>query len=151
MKLAEALAERSDGQTRIAELQKRLVRVARVQEGEKPAEDTTKLLDEVERLFARQLELISSINRTNANTEFAKRKTISDAIAERDVLGRKRDLLRSIADAASVRQDRYTKSEVKFVATVSIADLQKQIDQLSKDYREVDTKLQELNWSTELA
>jgi hypothetical protein len=39
---------------------------------------------------------------------------------------------------------------VKFVATVSIAQLQKQIDSLSKQYREVDTRLQELNWNTEL-
>jgi len=149
MKLAEALAERSDCQVRISELQKRLVRVARVQEGE-AAEDTDKLLAEVEQLFQRQLMLISAINRTNAKTEYAKGKTISDAIAERDVLGKKRDFLRSVTDAASVRQDRYTKSEVKFVATVSIAGLQKQIDQLSKQYREVDTQLQELNWKTEL-
>jgi len=121
-----------------------------VQEGEAAAEDTDKLLAEVEQLFQRQLMLISAINRTNAKTEYAKGKTISDAIAERDVPGKKRDFLRSVTDAASVRQDRYTKSEVKFVATVSIAGLQKQIDQLSKQYREVDTQLQELNWKTEL-
>ena len=55
-----------------------------------------------------------------------------------------------IADAASTRQDRYSKSEVKFVATLSIAQLQKQVDQLSKEFRELDTQLQELNWQTEL-
>jgi uncharacterized coiled-coil protein SlyX len=36
------------------------------------------------------------------------------------------------------------------VATVPVAQLQKQIDQLAKRFREVDTKLQELNWKTEL-
>ena len=150
MKLAEALAERADCQVRLSDLQKRLTRSARVQEGEKPAEDTTQLLAEVNRIFDRQLYLISAINRTNARTEFTEGRTISDAIAERDVLGKKRDLLTAVADAASVRQDRYSKSEVKFVATVSISDLQKQIDTLSKQYRELDTRIQEINWSTEL-
>ena len=59
-------------------------------------------------------------------------------------------MLAGVAEAASTRQDRYSKSEVKFVATVSIAELQKQVDQLSKKFRELDTRLQELNWSTDL-
>ena len=42
------------------------------------------------------------------------------------------------------------KSEVKFVATVPVAQLQKQIDGLAKSFRELDTKLQELNWKTDL-
>ena len=58
MKLAEALAERSDCQNRIEEIKKRLIRSARMQEGEQPAEDTTQLLAETERTFARLLELV---------------------------------------------------------------------------------------------
>ena len=126
------------------------MRSARVQEGEEPAENTDELLAEVERVFSRLLELVSAINRTNANTAFNEVQTISDAIATRDVLGKKRDLLGGIADAASTRQDRYSKSEVKFVATVPVGQLQKQIDQLAKQFREVDTRLQELNWKTDL-
>lgn len=150
MKLAEALAERSDCQNRIEDLKKRMLRSARVQEGEQPAEDSAELMNEAERLFGRLHELISAINRTNAQTAFDNQQTISDAIARRDVTGKKRDFLTGIADAASTRQDRYSKSEVKFVATISIAQVQKQIDQLSKEFRELDTKLQELNWQTEL-
>jgi Family of unknown function (DUF6847) len=150
LKLAEALAERSDCQNRLEDLKKRMARSARVQEGEQPAEDSTALLAEIERVFARLLELVSAINRTNAKTAFSKTQTISDAIAERDVTGKKRDLLAGVAEAASTRQDRYSKSEVKFVATVSVAELQKQVDQLSKRYRELDTRLQELNWSADL-
>jgi hypothetical protein len=96
------------------------------------------------------LELVSAINRTNAKTVFGGAQTISDAIAERDITGKKRDLLAGVAEAASTRQDRYSKSEVKFVATVSIAELQRQVDQLSKRFRELDTRLQELNWNTNL-
>ena len=150
MKLAEALAERSDCQNRIEELRKRLVRSARVQEGEKPVEETTELLAEAERTFARQLELVSAINRTNSNTAFDNARSISDAIAERDVVGKRRDFLAGIADAASTRQDRYSKSEVRFIATVSVTKLQEEVDQLAKRYRELDTRLQELNWKTEL-
>lgn len=150
MKLAEALAERSDCQNRLEDLKKRMVRSARVQEGEQPAEDSAELLKEAERLFARLLELMSAINRTNAKTAFDGQQTISDAIAKRDVTGKKRDFLASIAEAASTRQDRYSKSEVKFVSTLSIAQLQKQVDQLSREFRELDTRLQELNWQTEL-
>jgi hypothetical protein len=150
MRLAEALAERADCQVRLAELHKRLTRVVRVQEGESPAEDSAELLVEVDRLLQRQLQLISAINRTNARTQFDNRRTISDVIAERDMTAKHRDLLSAVAEAASVRQDRYSKSEVKFVATLSVATLQKQIDNLSKQYRTLDTRLQELNWSTEL-
>ena len=150
MKLAEALAERSDCQNRLEDLKKRMVRSARVQEGEQPEEDSAELLSEAERLFARLLELISAINRTNAKTAFDDRQTISDAIARRDVTGKKRDFMAGIADAASTRQDRYSKSEVKFVATLSVSQIQKQVDQLSKEFRELDTRLQELNWQTEL-
>jgi len=150
MKLAEALAERSDCQTRIEEIRKRLVRSARVQEGEQPAEDTTELLAETERIFARMLDLVSAINRTNSKTPFDGERTISDAIAERDVDGKRRDFLAGIAEAGSTRQDRYSKSEVRFVATVSVGKLQAEVDQLAKRYRELDTRLQELNWKTEL-
>jgi hypothetical protein len=150
MKLAEALAERSDCQKRIEEIRKRLARCARVQEGEPPAEDTTELLAETDRIFARLLELISAINRTNARTPYDNRQTVSDAIAERDVVGKRRDFLAGIAEAASTRQDRYSKSEVRFVATVSVGKLQSEVDQLAKRYRELDTRLQELNWNAEL-
>lgn len=150
MKLAEALAERSDCQNRIEEMKKRLIRSARVQEGEQLAEDTAELLSETERTFARLLELVSAINRTNSKTAFDDARSISDAIAERDVVGKRRDFLAGIAEAASTRQDRYSKSEVRFVATVSVGKLQTEVDQLAKRYRELDTRLQELNWKSDL-
>ncbi len=150
MKLAEALAERSDCQNRIEEMKKRLVRSARMQEGDQPAEDTAELLAETDRVFARLLELVSAINRTNSKTVFDDERMISDAIAERDVVAKRRDFLAGIAEAGSTRQDRYSKSEVRFVATVSVGKLQAEVDQFAKRYRELDTRLQELNWKTEL-
>jgi len=66
------------------------------------------------------------------------------------VVGKRRDFLAGIAEAGSTRQDRYSKSEVRFVATVSVGKLQAEVDRLAKRYRELDTRLQEFNWKTEL-
>jgi hypothetical protein len=104
----------------------------------------------VDRTFTRLVYLIRSINRTNANTAFSEGHTVADAIAERDVVGKKRDLLAGITEAAGTRQDRYSKSEVKFIATVAVSQLQKEIDGLAKSFRALDTKIQELNWKTDL-
>jgi hypothetical protein len=108
-----------------------MARCARVQEGEPPAEDSAELLKGSERVFTRLLGLIRGINRTNAKAAFNDKQTISDAIAERDVTGKQRYFLSTIAEVASTRQDRYSTSEVKFVPTVPIARLQKQVDQLA--------------------
>lgn len=150
MKLAEALAERSDCEGRIAEIRKRIVRSARVQEGEQPAENISDLLAESERMFARLLELVRAIHRTSSRTAFDLGRTVADVIAERDLIGERRDFLAGIAEAASTRQDRYSKSEVKFVATLSVANVQAEVERLATRYRELDMRLQELSWNTEL-
>lgn len=150
MKLAEALAERSDCQKRLEEIQNRLASSARIQEGEEPAEDSSELLAETDRIYARLLELISAINRTNSRTTFENERTISDAIAERDVLVKRRNFLAGVAGSASSRWDRYSKSEVRYVMTVPVAKLRADGDQLAKRYRELDLRIQELNWKTEL-
>lgn len=131
-------------------MKQRLSRCARIQEGEQAAEDPAVLLAEADRVFSRLLYLVTSINRTNAATPFEGQRTISDAIAERDVLGKKRDLFAQLAEAASTRQDRYSKSEVKFISTVSVGDAQKQKDRLAKEFRELDTRIQEANWKTDI-
>ena len=150
MKLAEALAERSDCQKRLEEIRDRLERSARIQEGEQPAEDPSELLSETDSIYARLLELISAINRTNSRTAFDNERTISDAIAERDVLGMRRDFLARVAGSANSRWDRYSKSEVRYVMTVPIGKLRADADQLAKLYRELDLRIQELNWKAEL-
>ena len=51
MKLALALSERSDIQSRINDLSERLNRNAKVQEGEEPTEDPIVLMEEMESLL----------------------------------------------------------------------------------------------------
>jgi hypothetical protein len=57
-------------------------------------------------------------------------------------------------DAATVTRERgfaITRSEIKFRPTVEVAELQKDIDALAKEYRELDTRIQTRNFETELA
>lgn len=53
MKLASALSERTDIQNRISELAIRLNNNAKVQDGDKPAEDPVVLIEELDRLLIR--------------------------------------------------------------------------------------------------
>jgi len=150
MKLAEALIIRADIQKRIEQLKYRILRSVKVQEGEEPPEDPNALVSELDKLYAELAKMIKCINRTNSSVEFSPGKTLADVLAERDVLSAKRNALDAIAEAAAIRQERYSKSEVKYISTVNIKEIQKDIDQLSKQYRELDSKIQALNWTVDL-
>ncbi len=150
MKLANALAERADLQTRISQLQSRLISNALVQEGEQPAEDPNELLRELEEDFRRLEWLISRINRTNAAVKVESEETISDLLARRDCLTSRVGALRNFLTAASAQVRRGTVGEIKIKSTVNVRELQKQADALSKELRELDTAIQEKNWTTEL-
>jgi hypothetical protein len=150
MKLAEALIERADLQRRIEQLKTRLVRNARVQEGESPAEDPGGLLSELDRDIRRLIELIQKINRTNAATSLEGNSTLADALAVRDALSMRHAIYRELAKAATIVQELSTKSEVKFASTVSVADVQRQGDDVARERRELDAKIQAANWEIEL-
>lgn len=149
MKLATALTERADLQTRINELGNRLVRNAKVQEGEKPAEDPNELLKELNSCLNRLEELIRRINFTNCSTKIDG-LTISDYIAKRDIMKVKIRTYRNFLDQASIKIDRYSNKEIKILSTVNVAQTQKELDGYSKELRMLDDKLQEANWTTEL-
>jgi hypothetical protein len=150
MKLAEALIQRADHRKRLDQLKERLLRVARVQEGDSPAEDPAVLLAEVERTAAGLTRLIQRINRTNSTTALDDGRTIADAIAERDTLQLRHAIVTSLIQAAIIKQDRFTKSEVRFHSTVDVVTLQRQADNLAQAYRELDTKIQAANWLVEV-
>jgi len=150
MKIAEALILRADCQKRFAQLKTRLLNNARVQEGDQPAEEPQELIAEIERVAQELLDLIQRINKTNSSTTVEAGQTVSDLLAERDVIGLRRTAYAELAAGASARQDRFTRSEVKFVATVNVAEFQKRADGLAKEHREKDARIQELNWQTEL-
>ncbi len=155
MKLAEALIERKAVKDKLARLRERLVANAQVQEGDAPQEDPRALLQDVDAAIQELQTFTTRINVTNIRTplEAGEARSLMDAIAERDMLLLKRTILAQLVQGASITQQRgygVTRNEVKFRATVDVAELQKEIDALAKQYRELDTQIQAANFATEL-
>lgn len=149
MKIAEALIERADIQKRIQQLSTRLSNNALVQEGEEPSEQPEQLLAELDGLMKRLCHLIASINLTNSVT-VADDVTVTEMIAVRDCLSQKINIIRSFLFEASQSGMRARGSEIIVKSTVNVSALQKNLDELSKEFREIDTKIQSVNWTTEL-
>lgn len=150
MKLAEALILRADLQKRMEQIRSRLYNNVLTQEGESPSEDPEILLKEFMDLQKDLTHIIKAINRTNNNTQFNDNITLSEALVERDAILAKRTILSNAAERASEKQDRYSRSEIKSVSTIDINKFQKQADELAKEFREFDTKIQSLNWNIDL-
>lgn len=51
---------------------------------------------------------------------------------------------------ASALVRRHSASEIKVKSTVNVRQLQKRVDSLSRDLRELEETIQEKNWTTEL-
>lgn len=149
MKLAEALQARADLNRRIQQLRTRLQNNAIVQEGEKPAEDPKALIKELDGCVDELETLIARINLTNCKTEVEGR-SLTQMIARRDTLTLKLSAYRDLATAASQTACRASRTEIKILSTVSVQDLQKQVDGMARDLRLLDNAIQAANWTTEL-
>lgn len=149
MKLAEALAIRKDTQKRIEQLKSRILNNVRVQEGDSPSEEPKELMKEMHACLNTLFALIFKINKTNMNT-ISEGRAITEMMAERDILSMRITSLREIFNKASESQERYSRSEIKMVTTIDIKPLGKEIDDLSKQLRELDMKIQTLNFTTKL-
>jgi hypothetical protein len=150
MKLAEALVLRADVQKRIEQLRNRLRQSTLVQEGETPPENPQELLAEAKRLTTELGRLVARINRANLATTIPNGSTLTDALARRDALQTLYSLIETAAETASSRIDRYGRSEIRKVATVDVGALRKQLEELAKERRELDTAIQATNWATEI-
>jgi len=150
LKLAEALNLRADLQRRIQQLRARLLHNAKVQEGDVPLESPHDLLAELDECVSQLEELISKINLVNARITDESGVTMTELLARRDALAMKLSVLRDFADEAGEVVMRYGKSEIKVRSTVDMRELRKEIDDFSKEWRELNTKIQGINWTTEL-
>ncbi len=149
MKLAEALQERADLARRIDSIKSRLSHNAIVQEGEMPAEDPSALLAEFDACTAQMEELLTRINMTNCET-IVLGQPLTALLARRDALTIKLGGYRSLVNEASMTARRATRSEIKILSTVNVADLQKTVDRMAKELRQLDNAIQAANWTTEL-
>ncbi|WP_428391942.1 DIP1984 family protein [Lichenicoccus sp.] len=149
MKLAEALVLRADLSKRLEQLKARLQRNAKVQEGDQPAEAPGDLISEYESVVARFGQLVAQINLTNAATAFDG-STLTEALAQRDTLKLRQALYRDLAQSATMTETARTRSEVRFRATLPVAATQKHADDLSKELRTLDMRIQKENWQIDL-
>lgn len=149
MTLAEALQQRADIKTQIAQLRSRLNDNAKVQEGEAPAEDPLRLIELLGAECEAYETLIRRINLTNAATVLDG-QTLTALLARRDALSLELSIMRDFLRQASQRIDRYSKTEIKILPTVDVTAMQKTVDAKSKELRQLDAAIQKLNWNTTL-
>jgi len=150
MKLAEALLQRSEYQKKICSLQQRIMNNLKVQENEKPHEEPNSLLEEAMKLNGELCLLVKKINKKNSESKLANGQTLSEALVDRDMLMKKRLLLSNVVASAGERDFRLTHTEIKMHSTVDISKIQKEIDSISQQFRQIDTQIQGQNWLIDL-
>lgn len=153
MRLAEALALRTDIQRRVEQLRSRIVASARYQEGEPPAEDAAALLVEAEQALTELQELIARINATNATIRLDD-GTMTEALARRDVLRLRHSVLTDAAEAASGHGShpgfRQMRSELRQLSALPVTELRSRADDTARALRELDGRIQRANWENDL-
>ena len=149
MKLAEALVIRADLQNKISELETRLENNATIMEGEIPSESPVELLDQLDNALQELELLIAAINLTNAVIT-KDGKTMTELLAKRDCLKRRHGVMRSFLDNASMRPHRTRANEIVVKSTISVSDIQKSLDVYAVQLRQLELKIQAMNWENEL-
>lgn len=122
-----------------------------VQEGDLPAENMAELIAELEAV-AREL---SSLHQAHQPHELRHRfcrraHALRRTGRARRALAMRRKLYADLAGDATVQQNRYMRTEVKYVSTINVSENQKRAAALAREYRELDARIQALNWDTEL-
>lgn len=146
MKLAEALLLRSDLQKKITQLTSRITPNLKVQKGHKPQEDPVKILAQLRKAVADFEAIVIKINKTNILTILPDGRTLMEGLAQRDGLKTMVAQLRLIRQHSVISNMGYSNIE----ATMKIKDIQSEIDQTGRKFREIDSIIQGLNWTTEL-
>lgn len=150
MKLAEALLLRSDMQKKLESIRSRIAEYAAVQKGDKPAEHPDKLMSAFNGLADDYADLVARINVTNLRAKIGDGRTMTRALADRDTLKLRHAALLAAVSGAKKQPDRYGAREIKWVAVVDVAKLQKQADDLASKLRTLNSMIQEANWKEEL-
>lgn len=149
MKLAEALSIRADLQKRVAQLKERIKESAKVQEGDEPCDNVEELYKELDEALVQLEDLVYRINITNVQIVQGG-DSLTRLIAKRDVLSLRVKTLQEVVRHVSANDTRYGRNELKYVRTIDIKVLRKEADTYAKQYRELDLKIQSLNWTVDL-
>ncbi|MBP6113780.1 MAG: DIP1984 family protein [Acinetobacter sp.] len=150
MKLAEALLLRSDLQTKLASLQQRINNNVLIQEGDQASEDANALIQEAFSVNLELHQLIQRIHLTNAQAKSIEGNPLLAVLNQRDMLTQQHRVLQQAIDSSRRENGRYSSSEIRWVKTISVADLQKQADAISQLLRKNNLEIQASNWQVEL-
>ena len=90
--------------------------------------------------------IIIRINKTNNETQVEGEGLLMEALAKRDSLKMLSEKLRNIRHAAQINNS----GDKNLKTTIDIKKLQAEMDQTGRAFREIDSKIQEINWLTEL-
>ena len=77
-------------------------------------------------------------------------ESLTRLIARRDVLSKRVAIMGNLVNQIGSNDIRFGKNEIRTIRTVDIRELHKEVDKYSKQLRELDLKIQELNWTVEL-
>lgn len=146
MKLAEALLLRADLMKKIEHLQNRITPVLIVSDDKLPQENPDKLMAQLRKAIQDLETLIIRINKTNNETYIEGEGFLMEALAKRDSLKILSEKLRYIRYAAQINNS----GDKNLKTTIDIKNLQIEMDQTGRAFREIDSKIQEINWLTEL-
>lgn len=149
MKLAEALSLRADLQTRIAAMKTRLKESAKVQEGDTPPESLADLRREFDAMLSQLEKLIYRINLTNLHATDGG-ESLTAMIARKDVLRMRVGVMREVINFVSESDSRYSRAEIRTVRVMDVPEARRELDRYSKELRELDMRLQGLNWTIDL-
>lgn len=144
MKLAEGLLLRADLMKKIEHLQNRIMPVLIVSDDRVPQEDPDKLLAQLRKTIQDLEILIIRINKTNNVTVVEGEGLLMEALAKRDSLKLVSEKLRNIRRSAQI----FNTGDSNLKTTINIEKLQIEIDQAGRAFREIDSKVQEINWLT---
>lgn len=149
MKLAEALSIRADLQKKVALLKERIKASAKIQEGDEPCDNVEELGKTLDKTLGLLEDLIYRINMTNVQT-IQDGVSLTRLMAKRDVLSMRVKTLQEVERYVSTNDIRFGRNELKYVRTIDVNALRKEANTYAKQYRELDLKIQGLNWTVEL-
>lgn len=149
MKLAEALLEYRALKEHITFLSDYLCQNLTYKEGSQPQDNLDDLFKDLKTSLSRQEKLITMINLRNCITRVDNR-TLTEMMAYRDALMSEIKIKQNILKNSSQHSLNTNGSSIKILSNLDSGKLRKEIDTLAKELRELNTKIQFTNWSTEL-
>lgn len=150
MKLAEALSLRAQLNNKISQLRSRLNDCIKIQEGDTPSESPEDVLKELDQTLSGFRRLVYLINMTNTKTVTEDNRNITSLLAERDALALRVRTLYDAIRTMTEKESRYSRSEIKYVRTMDVAELRKLHDNNVSELRKLDLEIQGLGFTTDL-